>query len=118
VSEGLKRLLKDIERGKSAREAGLRRELIRRLVETRKAKFVAAFTRQQRYYREQGKREGPRLSLEAQAECEGMHLATDPGWDAERAWNYSETRQQAIAELEAEVERRLDAEPRDEVPLD
>jgi hypothetical protein len=108
MSEGLKRLLKDIERGKNAREVGLRRELIRRLVETRKAKFVAAFTRQQRYYRDKGKTEGPRLSLEAQAECEGMDLAQDPGWDAERAWNYSETRQQAIAQLEAEVERRLD----------
>lgn len=106
MSANLRQMLADIARGKDARERGLRRELIRRMIETRKSRFVGTFTRQQRYYRAATDK-GPKLSIDAACEAEAAHLAMDPGWDAERAWNYSETRQAAIDELEAEVARRL-----------
>lgn len=109
MSEVIKRMLAEREKAEQAHEAALRRELVRRMVETRKAKFVIAFTRQQRFYRERykpGSDALPKLPLDTYALCEGAELASDPGWDAERAWNYSETRQAAIAEVEVELERR------------
>lgn len=105
VSERIRRMLAERETAKQASEAGLRRELHRRLVEARKAKFVAAFERQQRYYRGTSGR-GPKQLIDAAVECEAAHLAMDPGWGAERAWTYSESRDACLAEVEAELERR------------
>lgn len=105
MSEAIRRMLADRAEGEQASEAGLRRELVRQLVQARKAKFVAAFERQQRYYRMATGR-GPQMLLDPRAECEAVHLAMDPGWGAERAWQYSETRQACVAEVEAEIERR------------
>lgn len=106
MSEAIRQMLRDRAAGREAHLAGLRRELVRRLIEARKAKFVAAFNRQQRYYRASTDR-GPKLSLDAAVECEAAHLAMDPGWDAERAWRYSESRQAAVEEVEAELDRRV-----------
>jgi hypothetical protein len=108
MSDAIKQMLEDRERAREAHDMGLRRELIRRLVDSRKARFVTSFQRQARYYRERHDNNGrsPRLSLDTEAVCEGADLAQDPGWDAERAWRFSLTREKAIAEVEAELERR------------
>lgn len=105
MSETIRRMLRQRDDAAKAHEAGLRRELVRRLVTARKDRFVAAFNRQARYYRA-GTGRGPKLSVDAAVECEAAHLAMDPGWDAERAWRYAEARDACLAEVEAELERR------------
>ena len=106
MSEAIARMLRDREIAADAAQAGLARELNRRIVEVQKAKFVAAFNRQARYHRRNTHTILPPMPIETLAVCEGADLAADPGWDAERAWRYSETRQRAINEVEAELERR------------
>jgi hypothetical protein len=109
MSEAIKRMLHEREQAGRAHEAGLRRELVRRLVEARKQLFVHAFERMQRYHRARSfSRHSPvpNMPLETMAVCEGAELAADQGWLAERAWQFSETRERALAEVEAELERR------------
>lgn len=106
MSEAIKKMLADRERANDAFALGLRKELNRRILEAPKARFIASFNRQARFYRVKTNDKLPRLPLETMAICEGADLAVDPGWNAERAWNYSETRQRAVAEVEAEIERR------------
>lgn len=105
MSEGIKRMLVDRQRAETARGKGLKNELYRRLVEVRKASFVAAFDRHARYHRAVAG-QGPKVSIDTAVVCEAAILAMDPGWDAERAWNFSECRQAALAEAQGELERR------------
>lgn len=104
-------MLADRAKADAARDLGLSNELYRQLVDARKARFVAAFNRQARYYRATAGRGQP-VTLDTAAECEAAHLASDPGWDAERAWNYSESRDAAMAEMQAELARRQEARDR------
>lgn len=105
MSEGIKRMLAEQARAGDLRLGALRRELARRIVESRRAKFIAAFERQQRYHRMKTGR-GPNMDLDVRAACEAAELAQDPGWGADRAWRFSETRDACLAEVEAELERR------------
>jgi hypothetical protein len=107
MSENIKRMLAEREKAAEAHAAALRREINRRIVETAKAKFTAAFQRQVRFHRARTNPAFLPLPLETLATCEGAELAADPGWDAERAWTYSETRARAVAEADAELDRRL-----------
>lgn len=105
MSQAIKDMLADRERAADAHEVGLRRELNRRLVDTRKSLFVAAFERQQRWHRMQHQG-GAKLTPDAMAVCEGAELAIDPGWDAERAWRFSVTREAALQQVQDELDKR------------
>lgn len=85
MSDRIKAMLADREKAARAHEAGLRRELNRRIVEAARAKFAAAFERQQRYERVRASATLPPLPIETEAVCEAVYLAQDPGWDADRA---------------------------------
>ena len=106
MTAAIKRMLADREQATETHELALRRELNRRIVEAAKLKFTSSFARQQRFYRSRYSSVLPALPIETLAACEAAELASDPGWDAERAWNFSETRQRAIAEVALEIERR------------
>ncbi|MEO6360565.1 MAG: hypothetical protein ABIO43_08340 [Sphingomicrobium sp.] len=99
-------MLADRERAAQTHDLALRRELTRRIVDSTKQKFVTAFVRQQRFYRVRTSANLPPLPIETLAVCEAVELAADPGWDAERAWKYSESRQLAVDAVDAEFERR------------
>lgn len=101
ITPQLRQFLAERERGADVWRAARRRELLADVLLPRKHAFLAAFRLAQRYH------SGQRLAPTDYAMAEAMWLASDPGWDAERAWNYSETRRQGLVELSA-LERRDD----------